>query len=137
MPLSPLVASFYLIWLNRTQHSAFASAFPFSTFYCLWASTEYILSTADDIDGTRSSYADGATFFFVLGMAFLLLATTSYYEKRLLSLISLFCILGTIGMLCGKSFATSNEDLTQPLYPDEWDNRKCVGVDISIFFDGT
>lgn len=118
MPLS-LVASFYLLWLNRTQHSAFASAFPISTFYCLWASTEYILSTADDIDGTRSSDADGATSFFVLGMAFLLLATTSYYEKRLLSLISLFCVLGTIGMLCGKAFATSDEDLAQPLYPGE------------------
>ena len=116
MPLS-LVASFYLLWLNRTQHSAFASAFPISTFYCLWAFIQHILSFADDIDS--STNASGATSFFVLGMAFLLLATTSYYEKRLLSLISLFCVLGTIGMLCGKAFATSDEDLTQPLYPDE------------------
>ena len=76
-----------------------------------------MLSSADDIDS--SSDAGGATSFFVLGLAFLLLATTSYYEKRLLSLVSLFCVLGTIGMLCGKSFATSDEDLVQPLYPDE------------------
>ena len=125
MPLS-LVVSFYLLWLNRTQHSAFASAFPISTFYCLWAFIEYILSSADDIDS--STNASGATSFFVLGMAFLLLATTSYYEKRLLSLISLFCVLGTIGMLCGKAFATSDEDLTQPLYPDEIESGTIVSA---------
>jgi hypothetical protein len=113
MPLS-LAASFYLLCLNRAHRTTYASAFPISTFFCLWACTEYILS-----DDNESSSGSGATSFFFLGFAFLLLAMTSYHEKRLLCLVSLFCVLGTIGMLCGKAFATSDTDLTQGLYPDE------------------
>mmetsp|Transcript_31806 Transcript_31806/g.93401 ORF Transcript_31806/g.93401 Transcript_31806/m.93401 type:complete len:124 (+) Transcript_31806:40-411(+) len=52
------------------------------TFFCLWACTEYVLST-DDIDT-----GGGATSFVVLAFAFMSLAATSYCEKPLLFLVS-------------------------------------------------
>lgn len=108
MPAS-LVGSFYLI-RSSAQSSIYSSVWLISAYFCVWSICTYYFSS-DDGDSGRE--------YLLMGGAFLLLAITSYFQNRVFSIIVTFCLLGLIGMACGKTFSRSAEDLASELHPGE------------------
>ena len=115
MPLS-LTASFYLLWLNRAHHHS-VSAFPIQC---------YIYALSFVFGPARNTFCRPMISILAAGplhSSFWHLRSCRWQRlhiarNRYFSLYLLFCVLDTIGVLCGKAFRTSDADLTQQLYPD-------------------
>mmetsp|Transcript_22218 Transcript_22218/g.46007 ORF Transcript_22218/g.46007 Transcript_22218/m.46007 type:complete len:171 (-) Transcript_22218:168-680(-) len=107
MPAS-LIGSFYLI--SSRFSSLYSSVCLISGYFCVWSICTYYFSSGDGDSGRE---------YLLMGGAFLLLAITSYFRKRVFSIVVTLCLLGLIGMACGKTFSRTAEDLASELLPGE------------------